>query len=254
MALSAFERDSIAVDDGRLAYYHRHGWEPALILIPGSFDDRRACAGIVEHLDDRRMVVIELRGHGDSWPPPRGGSIELFAEDVLQVVKQVGLRSFFVGGHSIGGMIAKQVASAMPVGVAGVLSIEGWTSHRVLANAFGGETLNTLSSEQLARRDELRLRVMESWTEEQVAEFRTYWTRWDGFDFLAATELPILEMYGDRGRPAPTLHKLRIPDRDNITVQFFEGVSHCLPLECPGEVARACRDFMSRVGRAAGPA
>jgi pimeloyl-ACP methyl ester carboxylesterase len=89
--------------------------------------------------------------------------------------------------------------------------------------------------------------VTARWTQEQIAAFGRIWKAWDGCDFLAATHLPILELWGDRGRPRPTLDKLRVPARPNIEVRWIENASHSLPLQCPKELAGAIAAFIRRV-------
>ena len=243
-----FEGRRIDLDVGHFSYWVRAGAAPTLVLIPGSFNDAYALGGIIDGLDESmQLAVIEVRGHGGGWPPPRGGSIEQFAQDALRVIDELGLDCCYVGGHSIGGMIALEVGRVQPQKVRGIISMEGWTSHQVLSDAFGGDVSSTLSPRQQARNEALRRRVLGRWTDEQIAEFRTYWKKWDGYDFLCRTELPILELYGDRGRNRPSLAQLRIPARANIQVQWMAHVSHNLQLECPEAVARACRDFIARV-------
>lgn len=68
-------------------------------------------ADMVQTLDPGlRLVIVELRGCGESWPPTLNASIELFAEDVLRVVDALKLTRFYIGGHSIGGMIPIEAA------------------------------------------------------------------------------------------------------------------------------------------------
>lgn len=255
--LAGFSRSRVDVDGGWLSCLRRGGAGPtsrsALVLIPGSYDDARTFAGMLERFDaDREIVVVELRGHGGSWPPPADGSVEQFAGDVLRAVDALRLRPFFVGGHSIGGMVALQVAAARPSSVRGVIAIEGWTTHRAVEDAFGGDVIGTLSPELLALRQELRRPVMERWTPRQVDEFREIWKRWDGSAFLRTTDLPVLELYGDRGKPRPGRGRLHVPDRDNIELRWIGGASHCLQIEAPAEVARACMEFIRRVENESG--
>ncbi len=246
--MAGFARGGVALDDAWLSWLERPGSGTALVLIPGSFDDARTFDGIVEGLDAAlRIVIVEMRGHGGSSPPPRDGSVELLAGDVLRAADALGLGSFFVGGHSIGGMAALQAASSRPGSVRGVISIEGWTTHRALEDAFGGDAIGTLTPEQLARRDELRRPVLERWSPAQIDDFRTIWKRWDGSRFLEQTELPVLEIYGDRGKPRPGRERLHIPERGNIELLWIAGASHCLQIEAPGEVARAITSFVRRV-------
>ena len=59
--------------------------------------------------------------------------VEQFAEDVLLISDLAGLQRFYVGGHSIGGMVALEVGRASPGRVKGIVSVEGWTDYRVQA-------------------------------------------------------------------------------------------------------------------------
>ena len=243
----AFVPHSIEAPGATIAYHVREGRAPPLVLIPGSFNAAGALKDIVDHLDEGwHIIVIELRGHGGSWPPPANGSIELFAQDVLQVADRQSLAKFFVGGHSIGGMIALEVARVRPETLAGVISIEGWTNHHAQRDAFQDDTMSTLSDAQLAQREELRQEVLRRWTGQQRAAFAAIWRTWDGYDVLQRTDLPILELYGDRGRDPATHEQLHIPRRDNIELRWLTGASHALPLECPQEVARLIAELMRR--------
>ncbi len=244
---TAFAQHTIQAPGATIAFHVRDGRGPPLVLIPGSFNAAGALGDIVDNLGaESHVVVIELRGHGGSWPPPENGSIELFARDVLRVLAHLRLRTCFVGGHSIGGMIAIEIARVRPWIVEGVISIEGWTNHHAQHDAFSDDTMSTLSAEQVARRQQLRQEVLHRWTDWQKRDFAAIWKTWDGFDVLEQTELPILELYGDRGREPATHEQLHIPRRDNIELRWLAGVSHSLPLECPREVARLIADFMQR--------
>ncbi|MCY3912005.1 MAG: alpha/beta hydrolase [Chloroflexi bacterium] len=243
----AFVQRTIEAPGATLSHYEREGRGPPLVLIPGSFNAAGALKDIINHLDAaQHVVVVELRGHGGSWPPPVNGSIELFAQDVLQVLDRLRLGPCFVGGHSIGGMIAIEIARVRPQIVDGVISIEGWTDHHAQRDAFRDDTMSTLSAEQLEQREQLRHEVLHRWTDRQRLDFAAIWRTWDGFDVLRRTDLPILELYGDRGREPATHEQLHIPRRDNIELRWLPGASHSLPLECPCEVARLIDDFMRR--------
>lgn len=243
----AFVQRTIEAPGATLAHYERDGRGPPLVLIPGSFNAAGALKDIIDHLDAAlHVVVVELRGHGGSWPPPVNGSIELFAQDVLLALDHLKLQTCFIGGHSIGGMIAIEIARVRPQIVDGVISIEGWTNYHAQRDAFRDDTMSTLSVEQREQREQLRHEVLHRWTDRQRLDFAAIWRTWDGFDALRRTELPILELYGDRGREPATHEQLHIPRRDNIELRWLAGASHSLPLECPHEVARLITGFMRR--------
>ncbi len=240
-----FVRKQIPTDEGHISYQVRAGEGPGLILIPGSFHDNREWDGLLPYLDARLpLLLVELRGHGESWPPPANGSIEQFARDVLQVADAQKWDKFYVGGHSIGGMVALEVARVKPERVLGVLSLEGWTNAAAPRQAWPGKMSNTLTSELKAAIDAERQRATARWTEQQKQSFASYWRRWDGYEFLKTTNVPVLEIYGDRGDTRPALELLSIPDRPNIWVRWIAGVSHWLVHEKPAGVAAAMNEFL----------
>jgi pimeloyl-ACP methyl ester carboxylesterase len=243
-----FQRNTVAVNGAHVSYLHRKGRGAPLVLIPGSFSDSLQWADVVPGLDAGfNVLLVELRGHGGSWPPSEDGSIEQFAADVLLIADDAGIGRFYVGGHSIGGMVALEVGRVCPGRVKGVLSVEGWTDHRVPGDAFDGDIYDTLTPEQDARRLASRARVTARWSDEQRRTFGSIWRRWDGYAFLCETGLPVLEIYGDRGRGPASREQLHIPDRPNIEVLWIEGASHSLPLERPAELATAFNAFVSRM-------
>ena len=244
---SIFAARELFTDEGHVNVLRRARRGPAVVLVPGSFQDAAQWDGVVARLsEDLDLVIVELRGHGESWPPPRNGSIEQFAGDVLVAIDALSIDRFHVGGHSIGGMVALEVAREREAKVKGVLLVEGWTNHRAADDAFDGVMGNTLSAAQQVRLEESRQRATSRWSLDARKAFSAIWRAWDGYDFLCRTDLPVLEIYGDRGRPQPDHSALHIPERPNIELRWIEGASHALPFERPADVARAFMEFIAR--------
>lgn len=87
--LAGFTSDQIQIEEGTVSFLFRERKGPALILIPGSFTDSRQWEPVLAWLDaDFTLVLVELRGHGKSWPSPAAGSVEQFASDVLQIANR----------------------------------------------------------------------------------------------------------------------------------------------------------------------
>ena len=235
----------LRTDQGKLAYYHWPAEGPSLLLIPGSWDDHRQFDEIRLLLDPQiNLVIVELPGHGHSWPPAREGSIEGFALDVLRVADTLGWEAWYAGGHSIGGMIAIELAGRRPGQIQGVISIEGWTHHRVLDEAFAGNVYGTLTSEQEKRRQRARSQGRSRLTDQQRSDFASIWTRWNGEPTLNTTDVKVLELWGDRNKSPPSRRQMRIPARANIQLRWIAGASHALPLERPHEVAAEINRFL----------
>jgi pimeloyl-ACP methyl ester carboxylesterase len=234
----------------RLSYVIRPGSGPTLVLIPGSFSDVSQWETMIPLLNnDLNLVLVEVRGHGKSWPPPVNGTIEQLAEDVLIVADKEKLNRFYVGGHSIGGMIAKEVGRRWPERLMGVISIEGWTHWQVSREAFNADMYSTLTPEEKKKRIELRKRGAGHWSKEQRTSFGKIWRKWErGVEFLKHTKLPVLELYGDRGREPASREQLFLAERKNIRLVWIHNASHKIPLEEPGRLAEIINEFITMVG------
>ena len=74
----------------------------------------------IEHLrSQRRVVAIDLRGHGRSDPPldTGGYSVEALASDIGTVADHLTIKRFVLVGHSIGGAAALAYAQQHPARV-----------------------------------------------------------------------------------------------------------------------------------------
>jgi len=242
-------RKTIEFDNVKLSYVVRSGDGPTLILIPGSFSDANQWNEVIPVLGkDLNLILIEIRGHGKSWPPPIDGTIEQLAKDVILVADNEKLGHFYVGGHSIGGMISKEVGHSWPQRVYGVISIEGWTHWQASRDAFNYDMKSTLTPEQKKKRLMGRELATGHWTKEQLSDFAAIWRKWErGEDFLQNTNLPIIEIYGDRSKIHPSLKQLYIPNRPNIEVHWINNASHSLPLEKPREIALVINEFIKKI-------
>ncbi len=87
---------------------------PTVLLIHAGVADLRmwdhATAAMVT--SGRRVVRCDLRGYGST--PLEPGASYSDAEDVMALVQDLGLTSIALVGSSYGGLVAQQVASALP--------------------------------------------------------------------------------------------------------------------------------------------
>jgi lipase len=69
-----------------------------------------------EHLSHRRVLAVDLRGHGASgWEPP--WDLETHSHDLLETVSARGFERSDWLGHSIGGRIIAEIAAIAPAAV-----------------------------------------------------------------------------------------------------------------------------------------
>ncbi|MFS0827734.1 alpha/beta fold hydrolase [Pseudomonas phoenicis] len=126
---------SSPVEDVRLDLGHielaAHLFGPAdglpVIALHGWLDNANSFARLAPKLEGLRIVALDLAGHGHSAHRPAGAGYGLadYAFDVLRVAERLGWQRFGLLGHSLGAVIAVQLAGALPERVSHLALIDG---------------------------------------------------------------------------------------------------------------------------------
>ena len=96
--------------------------ERPLLLVHGWGGDARAWNGL--HFARRRVVTVDLRGHGRSPVLPTGYRPADYAGDLASLVERLGLGPVVAIGHSMGGQIVAELALERPDLVSAVVAID----------------------------------------------------------------------------------------------------------------------------------
>lgn len=89
--------------------------KPVLILIHGYSDSWYSYSRVLPALAERYHVyALSQRGHGDTTRPPGGYAMADFAADVVAFMDALDLPQATLVGHSMGSVIAQQVALSAP--------------------------------------------------------------------------------------------------------------------------------------------
>jgi pimeloyl-ACP methyl ester carboxylesterase len=103
------------------------GTGPDLIFIPGLAAHRDVWAGVAETLDDRyRLHVVQVNGFA-GFPPGAnadGPVAAPVAEAIARYIREAGLVSPAVIGHSMGGSIAMMLAARHPASVGRLMVVD----------------------------------------------------------------------------------------------------------------------------------
>lgn len=94
------------------------GEGPALVLLHGLFVGSLAqwyFIGAAALAAERRMICVDLRGHGRSSRPASGYDLATLADDVHRVLQQLGVERCDVAGHSYGGLVGLHLAARRQV-------------------------------------------------------------------------------------------------------------------------------------------
>jgi pimeloyl-ACP methyl ester carboxylesterase len=262
---------AVVVTNGavRLATSEVRGDGPSIVLMHGLGDTSRALTKVASRLTGWRVVTMDLRGHGRSttapWDFPRAVS------DVDAVIAHYALDSPYVGGHSLGGMVALQYAlSGRPV--SGAINIDGWgpgVAERYLDEdaALVTERLNRIATGELpsrvARLLASRSRQSREGTTRQVlgvlhgadvvAWHREAPCRSLAFNAIAPVGNLIRRVLGEEMARLQDAHRqglrrdLAALARGRTQVSVVEvQATHALVKTHPDDVASAIRDFHRR--------
>jgi pimeloyl-ACP methyl ester carboxylesterase len=98
---------------------------PPLVLVNGWTGDHRIFMPQIAHFGQtRRVVAINLRGHGDSDAPKQQYTMAGFADDIAWQCEQLALQRPVVIGHSLGGAIALEMCGRHPELASGLIMID----------------------------------------------------------------------------------------------------------------------------------
>ena len=103
-------------DGVALAYEEAQGDRAPLLLVHGWCCDHHYLAPQFDHFAQKghRAVAVDLRGHGMSDKPRQPYTARIFADDLAFVCKAIGLSNAIAVGHSMGGIVAFDLASRYP--------------------------------------------------------------------------------------------------------------------------------------------
>ena len=111
-------------DGARLSVSIRDAEGPTLLLLHGLTDCADSFRLLMPHLPGYRLIAPDLRGHGRSV---RTGALTLaaFADDLSQMLDRLELGDVTVVGHSMGAMIAAELAALRRDVVARLVLLSG---------------------------------------------------------------------------------------------------------------------------------
>jgi pimeloyl-ACP methyl ester carboxylesterase len=102
-----------------------------VIMLHGLADSSYSFSRLLPHLARaHRVLVLDLRGHGESERPLEGYRPRDMAGDVLGFMDALGIERATLVGHSMGTFVARRVALAAPERVAGLVLIASATTAR----------------------------------------------------------------------------------------------------------------------------
>src|SRR3984893_5077984 len=135
-------RTGYAPVNGLRLYYEIHGTGEPLILLHGGVVGITMFGPNLAALSQKRKVIaVELQGHGHTADIDRPLSFETMADDMVALMKFLGIEQSDVMGYSLGGGVALQTAIRHPesvrklVVVSAAFKRDGWYPEVLAATA-----------------------------------------------------------------------------------------------------------------------
>jgi pimeloyl-ACP methyl ester carboxylesterase len=122
------KKDVVVSADGVPIHYQVCGeGTPALVLVHGWCCDRSYWERQVgQFAHQYKVVTVDLAGHGESGLGRKAWTMAAFGEDVVAVVKKVGLEQVVLIGHSMGGHVIVEATRRMPERVVGLVGVDAF--------------------------------------------------------------------------------------------------------------------------------
>lgn len=223
---------------GEMAYHDSGHLPSPLIFLHGTGCDASDWMPVIDGLPrNQHFIALDFRGHGQSTVPTQPFTLTDLAEDVLHLADHLRLQALVIVGHSLGGMVAMEVARRSSR-VIGLVLLEGWTSLSAAGSSFdAGRFYGSLAETAIA---EIQQKSKATRSRFQSEIWNHFWesvTVFDAYTYLQEANIPIWEVFGGMGRNALTEKKLRIPPNPSIQWVWIPHAGHYLPHECSDEVA-----------------
>lgn len=205
-----------------------------------------------------QVIALDLPGHGSTKPVP-DPSIQRYATIVKDLLQQRGRRKVFLGGHSMGGAVALQVALERPGLLKGLILVATtayletlaltpdillWAAATVPHKFKGMFTSHTVAKEALAiARNDVRRCSLET----VLGDFAAC----RHFDFrskLKGLKVPTLILCGKEDRITSPRHSKQLHrEIRGSSFHLIPKAGHMLPLEAPTQVNTAIREFVRKL-------
>ena len=141
--------------DGLALFYEEAGeGEPPIVLVHGWCCDHTYFAPQFERFASggHRVVAVDLRGHGRSDKPQQDYTIQLFADDLAWTCHRIGVEKPVVVGHSLGGVVAFDLAARYPDMLSAVVMLDAGVVLPSAARAAIPSLLEELRARTTGRR------------------------------------------------------------------------------------------------------
>jgi len=243
--------------------YKKIGKGKPLVLIHGYLGGQNMWKFQEELKHDYELIMPSLAGYGESANLTAPSTIRENAEQVFELLNHINIDTFYLLGHSMGGMIVQEMAALRPSRVEKLICF-GTGSIGVLPNRF--ETIE--ESRQKIKTigiKETRENIAKTWfvdylkgegyqlcleegakasTQAALASLDA-WDCWDGREQLSQIVSPTLILWSNQDRSYDiNQQNILIKGIKNSRLEVIENCAHNSHMEKPKLVNNAIKNFL----------
>ena len=149
----------------RLAYVEAGDPDgPAILLLHGYTDSSRVWSTMIPTLSRFRLIMPDQRGHGTSEAPQCCYAVSDLAYDAHLLLAQLGIERAHVVGHSLGSIVAQEMAATYADQVAGIALLASTGTAAITAESELKQFVDTLDRPLTVESD-----FLDGWMEAEVA-------------------------------------------------------------------------------------
>lgn len=214
---------------------------------------------------DAAVLVLDCRGHGKSDKPPGPYTVELFAQDLADVLDELGWERIVVAGASMGGCVSLAFAQAYPARVAGLGLFDttacygdgapkAWAerAEKALTEGLAGlidfQKTRWFSDKFRAEHDDVVQHCIDVFLANELAAYADTCRMLGAADLrpgLSKISTPTRIIVGDEDYATPIpMAKTMHEGIAGSTLQIVPGARHLSPLEIPDIVAAELRKLI----------
>ena len=249
-------------------YYEIHGSGAPLVLIHGLGSSTRDWQDQLDHFaKNYQVVLIDMRGHGQSDKPIGPYSIPLFATDVALLLQELQLTPAHVVGISMGGMIAFQLTVDHPRLVKSLVIVNSapefivrtfreklklWQRFAIV-RLLGMRKMGQVLAGRLfpgPEHERLRQVFVERWAENNPRTYRDAMQAivgWSVADKLDRITCPVLVLASDQDYSSVAEKQAYVDQIAPGKLVVIKDARHALPAEKPEAFNQALDSFLKNL-------
>lgn len=252
--------------DGCLLHYEEHGQGEPLVLLHGLGSSSQDWEMQVPELSQRyRVILMDIRGHGQSSKPRAGYRIKTFSEDLLALLEHLGTGPVHFTGLSMGGMVGFQFAVDHPQWLRSLCIVNSapevkrrtradwvwWAKRWGLARILSVETVGKGLAERLFPKPEqfeLRRKMAERWARNDKRAYLKSFDAivdWGVQERIGQIACPTLVIAADHDYTPIHLKERYVALMPQAKLAVIEDSRHATPLDQPQVFNQTLLQFLA---------